>query len=427
MEPLSSVIAFISHQSDRVRPDIDYYMDCSRLTGCDIEQLGVLIFNAGTCSYVISNGGGAGLWSHLTDKARFLHFIGASVTVQRDGWVDHLSERIRAESGHDHTVLKNAMGGVGVLFGLANYKRPPLPREACVAFIEFSTGDLNGLTPVDHLPGILRRLMCLCVHDHTHTVVVHNWRADQPSDDSIGIRRIYDEMAAHFGIPVIRNDIFAAEKLRDHSALQALWFRDVCHTHPPGADACALNIVEALQSIDGDNPVAASDATLVDGDRVGFVGGFEILASVDSSIRGDYLYPGTGQVFPYLEIAESHKVRMVADGELMSVGFLSGPRSSWVEMRIDGTPVRKFRCFDRNSHFQRYILLPAFFTLSNSVLEFACTSDTVDVSIANKPNPDFLLPRSMSFVHLAGVSIRISDLEVLDSCHPHSPLGCLPT
>ena len=388
-------------------------MDGPYITDRGMRRPGAVTSAAGSCCYVIDHGGGVGLWPHVVGKARLLHFIGASVTVQRDGWVDHLSERIRAESGYDHALLKNAMGGVGMVFGLANYRQPPLTRSACVAFIEFSTGDLNGLKPVDHLPGLLRRLMNCCVQDHAHTVVVHNWRADQPSDDRLGIRRIYNEVAAEFGIPVIRNDVFATERLGDEPTLQEHWFRDVCHTHPPGAAAYAQHVVEALKAIDGDDPVTARAAPLVDVDRVGFVGGFETLASTDLARRVDYVYQGTGEVFPGLDLPGSHSVRLVADGELMSVAFLSGPRSCWVEMSIDGRPVRKFRCFDRNSHYERYILLPAFFTLSNSIIEFASTSDKVDVSIASKPHPDFALPRRMTLVHLAGLRMHIRDLALL--------------
>jgi hypothetical protein len=362
---------------------------------------------------VLDHGGGAGLWSHLVGQARFLYFIGASVTVQREGWVDRLSERIRAESGREHQVVKNAMGGVGMVFGLANYRPPPLPRADCVAFIEFSTGDLNGLTPIDRLPGLLRRLMSRCVQDHQHTVVVHTWRADQPSDDRMGIRRIYDQVAAEFGIPVIRNDAMAAERLAHDQALQAQWFRDVCHTHPPGAAAYAQHVIDALRSIDGDPAAPPRALRPVDAELACFLGGFEALASAPPARAVDYTYAGTGEAFPALDLPAGHGVRFVADGELLSVAFLSGPRSGWVEMRIDGRPVRTFRCFDRHSHYERYILLPAFFTLSGSLVELTCTSEPVDFSIASKPHPDFELPRTMSLVHLAGVGLRARELALL--------------
>jgi hypothetical protein len=125
----------------------------------------------------------------------------------------------------------------------------------------------------------------------------------------------------------------------------------------------------------------------------------------DADSTSSYTYPTTLQRFEYIETADS--VEFIASGQLMGVGFISGPRSGWVQLSIDDQPVRRFRCFDRHSHYERYILLPAFFALRRSRLRLACAGEPVDFSIAGKEHPDFALSRTMKLVHLAGQQLRL--------------------
>jgi hypothetical protein len=161
------------------------------------------------------NGRRSEVWRLLTRGPVELHFIGASVTVQRDSWADRLADLVSERTGHRHVVTKNAMGGVGLLFGVANYAQPAAGL-ARIVFIEFSTGDLNlGLTPLEHLQMLLEHLILRSRADGAEIVIVHNWRADFDVADRAGIRARYDEVARARGIPVIANHAFA------HSCLEA--------------------------------------------------------------------------------------------------------------------------------------------------------------------------------------------------------------
>ena len=87
-------------------------------------------------------------------------------------------------------------------------------------------------------------------------------------------------------------------------------------------------------------------------------------------------------------------------------------------MSIDGKEVRRFRCFDRNSHFERYILLPSVFELSASTVRLYCAAVEVDFSIATKPHPDYALPRLMKLVQLVGRDLVIESCEVATRTSP---------
>jgi hypothetical protein len=106
------------------------------------------------------NGDGGRLARQLQAETVELYVIGASVSAQRGGWPVQLQARLQQLTGRPHGLRLNAMGGVGLLFGLAHHAPHPRERVPRIAFIEFSTGDLNlGLTPLDRLVPWLEELV----------------------------------------------------------------------------------------------------------------------------------------------------------------------------------------------------------------------------------------------------------------------------
>lgn len=362
-------------------------------------------------------GGGGGIWSHLCSGPVPLHFIGASVTAQREGWADRLSARLCADTHHAHRVTKNAMGGVGLLFGVANHVPPP-PADAGrgVAFIEFSTGDLNlGLTPLAQLPDLLRALVERTLHDYRYTVIVHNWRADQPVDDHAGIRQAYDRVAVESHIPVIYNQAMAQARIDVDASLQSVWFRDVCHTHPPGAQAYAEHVLDCLRHLEHEprgDAVARERHNTPSGEPIAFVQVPPPSVELPGVRRSTYVYPGTGQSFDTAEIEAGKALNLRCTGRLMGLGFISGPRAGWVELSVDGQATRRFRCFDRHSHYERYILLPAYLDLRDTLMRLACADEPIDRTLPAKSHPDFDAPRTVTVVNMAGVGLSIEQASI---------------
>ncbi|MEI6029109.1 MAG: hypothetical protein WCT47_20725 [Betaproteobacteria bacterium] len=356
-------------------------------------------------------------WSMLCEGPLELHFIGASVTSQREGWADRFACFARAQSGHDHTLVKSAMGGVGLLFGVANYGSPAPNGLRRLLFIEFSTGDLNlGLTPLDRLASWLDHLVQRALADGAHVVIVHNWRSDFAVDDKPGIRSTYDTVALKYALPVIENHRFADALLNIGEIARETLFRDVCHTQPEGAARYAQHVLLCLQEMSlkcgqppRELPLVTHRAPL------GPISFFDLptgTLSPDCGREATYTYPTTLQSFRVLEVPCSHTMAMIVSGSLLGISFLSGPRTGWVDLSIDFKQVRRFRCFDRNSFYERYILLPAVFELSNSELHLSCAPIDVQFSLAAKPHPDFALPRLMKIVQLAGIDLAIRSCSV---------------
>ncbi len=359
---------------------------------------------------VRSGAASRGIWTYLQEQPVELCFIGASVTVQRDGWCSKLLEYLRAQTGMPHSARLNAMGGVGLLFGVANYSLPSPDVIPGIAFVEFSTGDLNpGLTPLKELPGLLRGLLRKTTANYRYTVIVHNWRVDF-DENSAEVRRIYDAIAAEFGLPVIHNHEMARQAIEQDPGIQAAWFRDECHTYATGADAYACHVSACLRDLDAQpasGHEACRPASGVDEPPIRFadLAGAIVVPGHNS---GDFTHPVTGQRFDTVEIASGIHVRLSCSGRLMGIGFISGPRSGGVQLSVGGKAVRRFKCFDRHSHYSRYILLPCFMDLGDATtLDLVCMDEPVDRKLPAKEHPDFDLPRTMTLVHLVGAGLRV--------------------
>ena len=347
------------------------------------------------------------------------YFVGASVTAQKAGWAEKLLGLLRRETGHAHTLLHNTMGGVGLLFGLAHHRLYPRQAQTRIAFIEFSTGDLNqGLTPADKLEPWLDELVGVLHAEQTPVVFVLHWRGDFPSDDPGGVRRTYALVAQRHGVPLIENHLMVDEALISKRVDQALWFRDLIHTQEPGAQAYADHTWACLQHMASPELTQAAErgslhatqAPTLFGTQADRIGTLEYPPSLwpDAAEHSTYEYPGTGQRFQVLVLNSQTPLRARMSGQLLGVAMISGPRSCWVSVWIDGKRLRNIRVFDRNSHYSRYVLLPTVATLTGQLVELRCDSDPIDFASAGREHPDFSLPRQLQFVHWVGRGLAFS-------------------
>lgn len=344
-------------------------------------------------------------WHLLNDQVCELHFIGASVTAQKLSWADALHDQLIRATGRPHEMTKNAMGGVGILFGLGHFFSPVMGRPR-IAFIEFSTGDFNvGLSPPSELSWMIEALVARVRDEGGEVLIVHNWRADNlEADDPRAVFAAYDAVIRRCGVSTIRNNRWVDEQLLADPGHEKRLFRDVCHTTPAGAQAYAQHVFDALR--------LASPAVAIDGQRQAHkpVDWPEVLPLGAALIQGDtvgrfYEYSGTRQVIPFHELPSGASVIARVSGRLMGVGFISGPTSGWAGLFVDGKLKRRFRCFDQHSHYERYILLPLFIELHASLVELRLLDDPVDFTLALKQNPAFAAPRRVMPAHFIGTRL----------------------
>jgi hypothetical protein len=338
-------------------------------------------------------------------------FIGASVTAQKNGWADRLVELISERLGSSFTVNKKAMGGVGLLFGVTNWPSLRLPVGG-VVFIEFSINDLNlGLTPLAHLETLLKALIIDILKNKSLPIIVHNWRADFRQEKGDLVRNIYNVIASQFQIiPVIRNDLFIESEIARNPRTEEMWFRDICHTTSEGSSAYAKHIFNVISVMSQDNKSCSIQVNNFEKE----LGDIEPILDLNrylncsKYVKRIYVYPNTGQEFAYYDCDASVEFEAVASGELMGIAFISGPTSGWVELLIDNEVKQKFRCFDRHSYYERFILLPAFYKLSNNLVKIRLSADPIDFTIAKQENSAFKEQRRMQLVSMVGVELTFN-------------------
>lgn len=341
-------------------------------------------------------------------------FIGASVTAQKNGWPDKLIELLSDKHNCCITARKKAMGGVGTLFAVTDWKNFPVPANS-LTFIEFSTGDLNlGLTPLDQLESLLTLLISQVFARNSFPIVVHNWRSDYRGDKGDLVRDIYNSVCTKFSIPAIRNELFIESEISRNASLEKLWFRDICHTHPEGALKYAEHVSDAvafISSLDSTSLRQSIDVRNLTECRrkIEAIYDIEPFLNGEQYKRKTYTYAHTGQQFAYIDCDSSVTLKASISGLLMGVAFISGPTSGWIELLIDGEVKRKFRCFDRHSYYERFILLPSVFHLHNRFIEIRVSKDPVDFSIAKKSHAQFEADRRLQVVSLVGTDLKLTE------------------
>lgn len=347
----------------------------------------------------------ARVWRLLEAQACELHFIGASVTAQKQSWADALHTLLIGTTGHAHKITKNAMGGVGILFGLGHYCAPT--GRPLIAFIEFSTGDFNvGLSPASELGWMIEALIARVRDEGGEVIIVHNWRADNREvQDRCGVFSAYENVSRRCGVATIHNTRWVEHQLQTDPAEEKRLFRDICHTTQAGAQAYAQHVFDALRSAPDSSLISASAEPAkqpADWPQVLTLGAAFMHGEV---LQRMYEYPATGQKITFHEILQGARVLVRVSGRLMGVGFISGPTSGWVALYIDGKLVRRFRCFDQHSYYERYILLPLFIDLQARTIELRMMDEPVDFSLARQQHPDFTAPRRVFFAHFIGTRL----------------------
>jgi lysophospholipase L1-like esterase len=356
-----------------------------------------------------SPGNASRIAAELRRAACELYVVGASVSTQRDGWPSRLAERLGRETGHGHTVSKCVMGGVGMLFALAYLDdQPPLDRTR-IALIEFSTGDLNfGHVPLAQLESWIRELLHRLTASGALPLVIHNWRSDHEIVDKHGIRATYDRVAAEFGVSVIANHRWIAEEVAAARIDTKLWFRDVCHTTALGAQGYAEHIADCLLAPPGDVQSMPATVPAANPTAVSILEVMELAASQRVGVRREFVYTATDARYTALVLEADESLELRLSGDLLGVAMLSGPRSTWVSVEIDGKPFKKLRAFDRNSHYERFILPICIGHLHDAAVVIRCAPDVMDMSIAAQSHPDFLLPRQLALVGFVGRDLRLT-------------------
>lgn len=326
----------------------------------------------------------------FSDHQSSILYLGASVTAQKEGYRPKFHELLECEVGRPVPFYVSALGGVGSLFGVANFKRQAHNfNNVKLVIFEYSTGDLNlWITPKDIINNILKEFFVECSKICKEIIVLHNFRSDFIAGKARLIHDIYNSCALEFGAKVV--DLSA--KVEDIISINPDWlishYRDHVHTNLVGSVVVAEMLMEHLVN---DLYLDLSGYSILESEVIGL--NFYALPDEVLSEGGSYTYPATAQEFNYRSIYSGEDIEYDFRGDIYGVVAIIGPSSGEVVFSVDGkTHHQSF--FDRNCFYYRAHCFPLRFSASGfTKLKIAQTHTIPDFALCKGSHPDFSIKR----------------------------------
>jgi len=269
-----------------------------------------------------------------SDTAR-VAYLGASVTVQREGFRPLLHAHVTRAFGRPHVAVNAAVGAVGSVSAVFLMDALVLAHAPALCFVEYTTGDWGGRSSAKDIgpavEGIVRKLVAHGID----ACLLHLWRGDRVCDWPDPVIDTYERIADHYGVPSILAGRVIADGLGTE-ATRAAWFRDVVHTTPAGAARTAGIIADAFDALCAVPPAlrTALPAPL-HADHFGH--GRVVLARNLLRDRADVAWPVFRLTYPYLDLDESRALSFRSSHALKGLFIVVGPASTPIRVTADGT------------------------------------------------------------------------------------------
>jgi len=329
-------------------------------------------------------------------------YIGASVTAQKNGYRSELNSLLENNYGNEIKETVVATGATGSLFALCNLSEIKLDADYDLAIIEYSTGDLNlGLTPLDMIENVIQQLVTKLNSIAKSIVILHNYRSDFEDKKGDIVRQLYNNVAERCGIPVINNaKMIESLKLSMTSGEFSLLYRDNVHSTPAGSKLVAQYIFEGLVNL-GDIPKHKNFQ-----DSESFASMYKLVDIIHRK-DGDYVYPATQQIFPFVSFKKGEKLEVLIKGELWGLVSIVGPKSSWVRGFTNEEQIVDYAHFDQHCYYTRVqprIIRRTYNEFTK--LTFEITDKEIDASICKEPHKDHLAPRQASYTMFMGRNLE---------------------
>jgi hypothetical protein len=276
---------------------------------------------------------GLAVLDRLSRGPAAIAYLGLSVTAQRDGFRPRLHAAIEHMTGHAHRAINAGVGGVGSVSMAFLMDQLVIAHRPSLCFIECTTGDIDGRTPVEDAPraieGILRKLAAVdCA-----ACILHLYQRQQSRRVPHPILAGYERVADHYGVPSIDVGHRIEEDIAEGCADADVLFRDVVHTTPDGADVVARLVIDALTFIR--TQARRADGRLLEQGRC-TDGVFDRGRGVDVRPEDCDSTPATGRfrlTCPFIDVDASNAIRFDRDDlALAGFSFLAGPTTGVVRV-----------------------------------------------------------------------------------------------
>lgn len=294
------------------------------------------------------------------DRNFEIAYAGNSVTAQRQGYQAHLHDHLKQKWSCQTAPIRVALGAVGSI-GLASYWSALIrDRRPEVVFLECSTADIGGATPVPDIRVALGHLVHAFQKLGSRICFLYLPRTDRLASRRSEILRVYEHVAEDLGVPSI--DL----EFRDDLENPELYLYDGVHTTPLGAALIADAIVEALQNQERKHSIVSyRKKELVHAESNLIVHSWQRM-SYESVPRVSNFRLG----IPFAEInCDSSATWASPDSSLIGLQILLGSHSGVIELRSDKKS-RMIQTWDetceRNPRLS-YLPIPIDFRTSNTI------------------------------------------------------------
>lgn len=318
--------------------------------------------------YVRGRDGLGDLPARLRREDCTIAYLGASVTVQKDGYRPRLHEQIRQATGRQHRPVAAGTGAMGSITGVFLMDRLVLPHSPDLCFVEYTTSDSAGTTPLEHLGPALEGIVCKLRDAGSEVCFLHLYRGDCDLGGAGPVVDVYEQVADHYGVPSIN----VAAYVRDGGIPPDAVLRDAVHTTAAGSDLAADAVARGLGVLRSRTRTATPPPLFAESFRR-----THIVAATAALVPDGACEIGTFRfAYPYVEVGASTELRLEPDGELVGLIVILGPASGFIEVEAGGVH-SEYLLWDEDCSYDR---------LGSVVFDpFAPAGGPVTIRVADRP------------------------------------------
>lgn len=338
-----------------------------------------------------------GIGAALRERSCRIAFLGASVSAQKNGYASELVRRLSEQTGHDHALVQASIGGLGCLSGVFLMDGLLAARRPDLCFVEFSTADRAGYTPLDRIgaaaEGILRKLIAQSVQP----VILHLYRRESATFPSVAAE--WERVAEHYGVPTI--DLESSWSAAAPTDLDPC-LRDAVHVTETGAERLGRDVSKAVLGLSpGPGALWPSWKMHADAyDRTCIVPATREMLDNSANARARMFRFN----YPYIEVGPGHAFRYANAAGIVGLLLIVGPAAGTIRIE-DERGARRLQAFDEYCHYDRLqTLLVLRETWEPRRVMCELTQDPVDISACRRPVA-LLAPADRRFA-LAGFLTR---------------------
>ena len=200
-------------------------------------------------SWIRARSGSKNFPAQLHARLGRIAYLGASVTVQQQGYRPLLHLKLVELFDRPHLPVNVGIGGIGVIGGVFLMDELVLRRRPAYCFIEFSTADYAGPIPLQEsaaaLEGVLRKLAAI----DCKACLLHLYRADLTYAQRPPIVAAFEAVAETYQAPSLHVGALLAEQFDAGLLERGQLYKDLVHTTPAGASQVAELVLDGLCTV----------------------------------------------------------------------------------------------------------------------------------------------------------------------------------